>query len=315
MAVDAHVHVFDRGFLPAGWFDLTRRRWAHRTHPPKDASSLDIEGGLCDPGGSLLLADMEAAEVDAAICLTLDWELGLGAPDVPLAEVHARYGQLQRDSGGRVRPIAGVDPRRPDALDLLTEALDVHGLGGLKLYPPRGYLPGDAATLPLIGACVERDLPVVIHTAFVGWPHRGARANPLHVGDAQVEFPDATFVLAHSGHPLWFEETLQVTTSHPSTYAELSNWNELLHEDPDAYVRLVCRARDVVGAHRIIFGSDQLGGRRFSGSRSPMRSSVAFVRDLPAHAEKLGLSFTSDELELFLDGNARRAFRLDRDVT
>jgi predicted TIM-barrel fold metal-dependent hydrolase len=312
VTIDAHVHLFDRGFLPRKWFESVARRWAGTTFPPRDASGLDVEGGLCDPGGRLLFADMDAADVDAAVCLSLDWDIGLGAAPVPRAEVHRLYGALQRENPGRFFAVAAVDPRRQDAVRLLEQALDEDGLIGLKLYPPRGYAPGDEVCSPLVQACIDRDLPVVIHTAHVGWPHQGRLGNPLLVDALQVRHPEATIVLAHAGHPLWLEECLLVTAAHPTTFAELSNWNELIEHEPDLYVRHVCRARDVVGPHRIIFGSDQLGGRRFTGERSPMRRTVEFAHDLPARARRLGLEFSEDDLDLFLDGNARRAFRLER---
>lgn len=254
---------------------------------------------------------MRQAGVGAVVCLALDWEIGLGASDVPLGDVHAYYGRLQQEHPGRFFAVAAVDPRRSDAAALLASAFDDHGLIGLKLYPPRGYQPGDDVCVPLLEACAARDRPVVVHTAYVGWPHQGHLANPLAVGAAQVRFPDLTYILAHSGHPLWLEECLQVTTAHPTTFAEFSNWNELIDEAPDEYVRLLCRARDVVGPHRLIFGSDQLGGPRFTGTRSRMRPTVEFVNDLPGQARKLGLEFGDEDLRLFLDDNARRAYRLD----
>jgi hypothetical protein len=61
----------------------------------------------------------------------------------------------------------------------------------------------------------------------------------------------------------------------------------------------------------MLFASDHLGGRRFSGKRSTLSQWVEFVRDLPARAERLGLSIGQDEIELIIGENAKRVFALD----
>lgn len=312
VVVDAHVHLFDEGFLPESWYESVAERWAASVHPPRDASSLDVEEGLLDGDAELLTADLESAGIDKALCLALDWGISLGEePARSVGDVHRHYSKLQGRLEQTFYAAAGIDPRRDDAVDLLTEALDELELRALKLYPPCGFLPSDAICRPMFEVCADRNIPVIIHTSFVGYPHLGRLANPLFVGDVQRQHPDLSIVLAHAGYPFWDEEAAEVVAHHPNSYLEISNWNQLIDDEPERLVRLVAKWRDRVGAHRILFGSDHLGGPRFGGPRSRLGEWVGFIRDLPNRAKRVGRSFSDDEVELILGGNALRVFELD----
>jgi uncharacterized protein len=309
--IDAHVHLFGKGNLPAQWYQHVKERWAASTWPNRDPEALDAEGGIVDPDGSLLMEELDRAGIATAICMGLDWGVEFDDPAVDIASIHAHFGEVQRNFPGRFYAIAGVDPRRPNAVELLEEAIGEHGLKGLKLYPPSGYYPSDEVCEPLLAKCVELGVPVVIHTAYVGWPHVARYANPLWIGDVQLKFKDLKIVFAHSGHEVWAEEAMLTASDHPGSYLELSNWNWNLAGDHDELARMLLRMRDHVGAHKMLFASDHLGGRRFSGKRSTLAQWVDFVRDLPQRAEKLGLSISEEEIELILGENAKRVFTLD----
>jgi len=309
--IDAHVHLFGKGDLPAQWYKHVKERWAAAYWPNRDPEKLDAEGGIVDPDGALLVEELDKAGIAACVCMGLDWGVEFDDPAVDVRAIHAHYGEVQRGFPGRFYAIAGIDPRRAEAVDLLEEAVKEHGLKGLKLYPPSGYFPSDPVCEPLLSKCVELDVPVVIHTAYVGWPHVARYANPLWIGDVQLAFPGLKIVFAHSGHELWVEEAMETAASHPTSYLELSNWNWNLAGDHDDLARMLVRMRNKVGAHRMLFASDHLGGRRFSGERSTLGQWVEFVRDLPQRAEKLGLKFGEDEVELIMGENAKRVFALD----
>jgi predicted TIM-barrel fold metal-dependent hydrolase len=259
-----------------------------------------------------MVSNLDRAGVQAAVCMALDWELEFGEPPaIHITEVHRRYGQMQKGHPGRMFAVAGVDPRRPDADKILEDAVSQHGLRGLKVYPPCGYAPGDPVCDVLYRKCLELDVPVVIHTAFVGWPHVGGFAHPLGVGDVQRRFPELHIVFAHSGHPYWGDEAIAVASYHPRSYLELSNWNQDMDRDPESLVRKLGKMRDAVGAHRMLFASDNVGGRRFGGERSTLRTWVEFFQNLPDRARSLGVRFTKEEVDMILGENARRVFRLD----
>ena len=316
MIIDSHVHLFNWGFFPESWHDATARRWAAEKSPARNPAEIrpHVERGLIDSDGELLRRDMDAAGVDVGVCLTLDWGFALGDQKTPIDEVHQFYAAVQDgvigQLKGRFLAVAGVDPRRAEAVDLVRHAVTDLGMIGLKLYPPCGYFPYDEACFPLYELCLELDIPVVIHTAVVGYPLRGRFADPLGVGDVQVRYPDLKIVMAHAGYPIWLDHAIEVASRHPGTYLELSNWNEHAAKSPNETIRLLARMRDSVGAHRMLFGSDHLGGPRFGGERSTLPKWVQFIQELPERAHGLGIAFSQEEVALILGQNAARVFNI-----
>jgi predicted TIM-barrel fold metal-dependent hydrolase len=312
-AIDAHVHCQSWGYYPPRWHEASALRWAHRTVPPRDPADVigRIEEGLVDPDGTILMNELDEAGIDACVCLTLDWSVLLndyrGAQP---AEMMEHYGELTQKHRGRFFAFAGADPRRPDAVHLLERAVKEWGLIGLKIYPSTGFAPNDPICWPMYEKCLELDIPVAIHTAVVGYPLIGHYANPLYVGDIQVRYPDLRISLAHAGHNIWAHEATMVASHHPHTYLELSMWAPDAKEDPGRVVRTFARMRDEVGPYRIMFGSDHIGGPRFSGERGILIDWAAFVRSLPEIAPQYGCSFTQEEVDLIMGGNAMRLLNL-----
>lgn len=312
--VDAHVHIFKTGALPARWFEIGAERWAGSKWPTPSTDAIDIEGGLTDDEAALVIPDMDAAGISAAVCHTLDWAWSLGEPEIAVPAIHRWYSELQNRFSGRVYATAGVDPRRPDAVEILDDALGTLGLKGLKLYPPTGFHVSDQICFPLYEKCLEYDVPVVVHTAFVGYPHIGHFANPLYIGEVQTRYPDLRIVLAHSGYPFWSEEAIEIVAHHPNSYLELSNWNLRHHTDADGVMRTLLQMRGAVGAHRMLFASDHLGGRRFSGARSQVGSWANFVRSLFAAPDGSSAGVINDDASLIMGENAKRVFGLNTDA-
>lgn len=310
LVIDAHMHVFGKGYLSRLWYQRGAERWAARTWPNRDPAKIDIEAGLVDGDGDLLLPEFDRAGIHAGMSLALDWGIEMGEPPVGMREVHAHYGELQRRFAGRLFGVAGVDPRRPDAAEVLEEAIVTHGLRGLKVYPPCGFFPFDPVCGPLYRRCLDLDVPVIFHTAFVGFPHVGRFAHPLGIGDVQAMYPDLTIVLAHAGYPHWAKEAFEVAAHHPRSYLDISNWNWSLESDPEGLTRALVEMRDAVGPHRVLFGSDHLGGRRFSGKNSKLAPWADFVRELPERAARLGATVSREEVDLIMGENARRVFKL-----
>src|SRR5437764_12019860 len=79
MIIDTHVHILDRGHWPPAWWDYVAGSWARAEsgRRPEMVRSR-IEDGLIDPDASRMVADMDAAGVDYAVNLPIDW-----GPDYP----------------------------------------------------------------------------------------------------------------------------------------------------------------------------------------------------------------------------------------
>lgn len=311
--VDGHIHIFRKGSLPEKWYEIGVSRWAASKWPPASPDEIDIEAGLIDDENlSLLIPTLDDAGVDSAVCLTLDWGVRYGEPDIPLRDTHAWYGDLQRRFPGRIFAVAGCDPRRADASDILDLALGRDALHGVKIYPPTGFYAFDESCNPIYEKCLEYDVPLVAHTAFVGYPHVGHYANPLYLNEVQARYPDLRIVLAHSGFPFWNDEAIEVASHHHNTYLEISNWNGLLKHESDELRSRLAKMIAHVGAHRVIFASDHLGGYRSSGNRSQLKKWRQFVESLadpgPDGSES---KVTPADLDLIMHQNAERVFKLE----
>lgn len=300
MIIDCHVHAFAPGYFPPEWYDARARDWAGRSPEPRDPASIRdrIEPGMCDADAQFLLTDMAAAGVDRAICVGLDpWPTLAPAANDGRAHL-AMQKHIVDHSDGRLIGFAGIDPRRPDALELLRWAVEDLGFRGLKLYPPHGYYPHDDECWPLWQYCEQHRVPVMVHTAVVKYPLRSRFANPLHLQDVQAAFPDVTLILAHAGYPVWWREAAMVCAGHPTSFLDVSDWNHELGRDPGLVRSRLAYWRDAVGAHRMLFASDHFSGpgRQRSGGR--LRDWLEFLRS--------DAGFAADELENFLGGNVQR---------
>ncbi len=318
MIIDAHIHLVRDGYRPDSRAEYLARRAAYRRPPFSDPEKLvwEINDNLNDADGSRTIAAMDKAGVKAAVIMALDSSIAMKEePRIPVAEMHRQYGELQKRYPGRLYAFAGPDPRRPDAIEIFERAIKEHGLKGLKIYPPSGYYPTDPILRPFYERCLEWDIPVVSHTAAGGFPNGSTHAPPRYLSDVQAEYPDLKIWLAHAGYPRWFDEALEVASSHLNTYVELSQWNRWLANDEAGIIEKIARARDTIGAHRILFASDF----NSPGSAEPANlfgfSYTAWVdlfRNLPEKASKYGYRFAREEVDLMVRGNVARLLKLEK---
>lgn len=314
MIVDTHVHVYDHGFWASRWFDNVAYRWAKTPPTDRDPGIIRprVEPGMADPDGNGLVRNMDAAGIDVAVILPLDWELGFRQKSaVSIEEQHERYARMVAAHGGRLICFAGIDPQRPDAVQLLEWAVQKLGMRGLKLYPPTGFYPYDERVYPLYERCEAWGLPVFVHTGGTIPLLKPRFANPLGLQDVQADFPRMNIWVGHAGGKWWWTEAVTVVVNSANSYLELSNWEDVAYQDEDAFIRQLGRARDRVGIHRIVFGSDHFSGPKFRGQEQ-LVGWTQWFRDLPERARRHGVTFTQDEIDLMLGGNAARCLGLAR---
>ena len=91
--------------------------------------------------------------------------------------------------------------------------------------------------------------------------------HPIHVARLARAIPDLKIVLCHAGFPHWWQVAAEAVADMENCVLDVSNWNEMLHEQSDVIARLATWRR-IVGAGRILFASDQVSGQRFTGERS-----------------------------------------------
>jgi len=78
-------------------------------------------------------------------------------------------------------------------------------------------------------------------------------------------------------------------------------------DDMSELMRKLKIMRDAVGAHRILFGTDEpaINQRDFELTKKW----VELFKDLPNVAKNYGIDFSQEETELILHGNVERIFK------
>ena len=301
MKIDAHIHTFSPGFFPSEWFEAMELRWTMAQWPPRPVEAIRgrVEEGMMDPAAQHVNRALASASVDKALWIGLDPWVFLRPRDPGSGRRHlALQSELVRHGGGRFAGVAGVDPRRPDVAELAGAAFDEFKMVGLKIYPPHGYFPHDPICIPLYEACLARGGVAVVHSAASQYPLLSHYSNPLYLQQVQRDHPDLTLVIAHAGYPMWWQEAATVAGGHPSTYLEISHWDRMIEPDREGLLRILRYWRQNVGAHRMLFGTDFFGGRRFTSRERAIERWAGFLQECGV--------FDADELALVMGGNAAR---------
>ncbi len=311
--VDCHMHIIDEGWNPVNVTHGMGDSWAKQVRwfdPPQSEPQYFERAwkASSDPLGDGAVARMDEAGVDVSVMMPMDHGLGLGEEGViPIAEKNRLCAEAADRHRGRLFTFCGVDPRRPDAWEILRRAVDEWGAIGLKLYPTNGFYPDDAEVVyPLYRLLAERDLPVLLHQGHSAGRHKSKFGHPMYVDSAAADFPELRFVMGHSARlETWGHEALAVAIYKTNVFLDLSLWQHWI--SPDELVRKVVWMRDRIGVDRILFGSDMAGIE----VSLTLKEWVDQFRMLPEWAKQLGYRITPYEIDLILGENTRRIYRLD----
>lgn len=294
--IDMHRHLWS-----------VMERYFQRPEPPVRDPSGTIAAGAeastmsVQQRGIELIEEMDASGVDCSVIFMADYGLAMGEGRVSVEDENRLYAEMARAYGDRMIPFVGVDPRRPNALELFRAGLDRWGIRGLKLHPCTGFYPHDPVCLPFYELAGERGAPVLIHTGPFAAPLYSQYAKPIHIDAIAADFPKTTFIMAHSGL-CWWPEALEIAYFKKNVILELSFWQVIYLRDPKEFVSAIAKMRDSIGVERIVFGSD-FPGFRYATSLGEW---VDVFRRLPDLAGKHGYRITDEEVRAILGGNARR---------
>lgn len=317
MIIDAHTHFYKEGFLSDAFHENSAKAWAVAKEGRKPEMIMEkLSQGILDPDGRMFIENLDNAGVDLALIQTLDaGQFWSGQdPEVSLANQYAIYYELQQTYPDRLRIMAYADPRRPDCIELMTKAVDEYGFIGCGEFVPEGFNMKEDYAQALFSFCQERKLPVAIHTrAGTGVDASGAdlstnnHCHPSHIADIMDKYPDLTVLISHVGWPVWWESACKVAQDRPNCYLELSNWTFGMSNPAELIAKLACM-KDMVGADRMIFGSDQPSGKTMCVDQPFLKGWVDFFKHLPQQATQFGYEFTEEEIEQILGKNAARVF-------
>ncbi len=243
-----------------------------------------------------LLSEMDSTGIDRALVL----QMYLAPEEEGLAEGQRLYD----DSGGRLLPVATIDPTQGEEsfASSLLRLEQEERLYGIKLYPGyRPFYPHDRRLDPVYELAHRRSLPVLFHQGDT-LEGRGLLkfARPLEVDEVAGRFRDVPFVLCHLGNP-WIDEAAELVYKNPNVHADMSG---LLASPSSPYFQrswelALQRVEEVVVStglpSRFLFGSDW-----------PLESLEAAV----GLTRRLDLSDT--DRAALLGSNAERLFRLKR---
>jgi uncharacterized protein len=249
---DAHVHFFTTSFFNS----LAKQK------PGLDgdrvAESLGWETPPADPGA---LADVWVAEMDRH---------------------HVRRAALIGSAPGEEQAVAAaiarhpdrfygyflLDPTAGDARARVDEAFAA-GLKGICLFPAmHRYSMHDDRVRPVLEAAAARPGTLVfVHCGVLSVgvrkklglvSHYDLRySNPVDLHAIAMDFPHVPFVIPHFGAG-YFREALMVSDLCHNVYLDTSSSNSWMRYQPESLTlnNVFRRALDVVGAQRLLFGSD-----------------------------------------------------------
>ena len=113
----------------------------------------------------------------------------------------------------------------------------------------------DQILYPILEVAQSHKLIVLMHT---GWPPPGTKrpvlsySNPVDMDEYFNSFPKIKFVIAHMGFP-FSDVAISLATQYPNIYLDISN---LTYMAPLKLKELLLVAKDIIGTHKILFGTD-----------------------------------------------------------
>ena len=127
---------------------------------------------------SLFMTQLDAAGIDKAVISGEDVTTRAGSTIVSNEEVK----KLVDIYPDRLIGFAGVDPKRPDAVEVLEKAFTELGLKGLKLSPAMQYvMPDDPIMKPIYETCLKYDKPILFEAGMTWVKNSPSKySNPLN---------------------------------------------------------------------------------------------------------------------------------------
>jgi predicted TIM-barrel fold metal-dependent hydrolase len=129
------------------------------------------------------------------------------------AELAERYPEMT--------PFGGVLADDTDPLGIVEEAIEHHGMAGLKFHPfVQRTMPWDPRLAPVLDYLERGHKPVYVHTGYERW--YGQDFDYASLEGMIEEHPDLPVVLPHIGYPS-FEWAYTLAAAHPNVWLDVTN--------------------------------------------------------------------------------------------
>jgi predicted TIM-barrel fold metal-dependent hydrolase len=310
MLIDAHYHLVAEEWYPEGWWQAVTNMYLNGMKQlgmemPLEAIRETMIPTLWDAEGEALIRDMDAGGIDKTVLLPMDYWILFGEPKVSLEGQLKAYADLQSRHPDRIIAFATVDPRRPDAVELLERAINEWGLKGLNLYPQTGYFMNEPNTYRVLEKASEFQLPVTCHTGQLGAaPLHAKYGDPIYLDDVVQDFPNLTVTAGHMAFG-WHEQLFYLAGLRYNILTDVSAWQDVARGNYFKFCQVLRHALDRLGPNRVLFGTDN----PFVAALMSTKDYAVLIRELPQNAPE-GINFTEAEVTAILSDNAARILSL-----
>lgn len=248
-----------------------------------------------DADGEGLIAWMDESGIDFTCLFPVD---NLYQESEEIRNMNRMVGEIAEKHSGRVMALAGLDPRRPGAPDMLKQCFDEFGVKGLKYHPDNGFSPTSPESYRLLEIVQEKRGILMTHTGPLPPPARNRFAEPMQLSDLAVDLPDLRVIAAHMGMTDW-RSWAGLAACQPNLYGDLAMWDVPAFANYELFCRELRDLLDYAGPSKVLFGTD---GPVFE-SIIPAKKWIQRLKDLPEKAPK-GIHFEKTEVEAILGENA-----------
>jgi predicted TIM-barrel fold metal-dependent hydrolase len=303
MIIDAHVHLTRPGYVRRK-FLCSNSRMASSLYNRVYKTSITPDDYIgmvrekSDPTGEKLIAAMDEVGIDKSVIFGVDWAYGVtGEPKVSNREQNKYLADYAKKHEGRLIPLAALDPRRPDAIELATEAIEEWGMKGFKLMPSAGFKPNDPLCFPFYEKCAKWGVPIMFHSG--GLEFNWEYSSPNLIASAAEEFPQVKMIMAHAGLESW-EQCRLACAALPNCYMDISIRQFDYRMNKEKFYGWLRDMIDWTGPWKILFATD-----------APLPTFYLPTRDwLQAIREpQTDIPFTREELDIILGKAAEAVFR------
>lgn len=306
MTIDSHCHLFVKEFQNASAVSPSWNPGEHTT-PAGDGAQAAVrvprqtEPENLDPDGSGHIRRMDEADIDKSIILHLDYGLLFGEAEMTIEQQNKHVSEVVEKYPDRLIWFCGIDPRRENAVELLEKCVTQWGARGIKLYPTTGFLPADKEAYPFYERASAWKIPVTFHMGPENPPfYNQGNAHVAVLLRVLVDFPDLTVIVAHLGFEFW-RDLIALGKVRDNVMCDFCAWQTIATQRYAQFCHILRRFLDEFGLERVMFGTDA----PILEESVTSREWVEMIRNLPRQAPAK-CSFSEDEVDALLDGNARR---------
>ena len=274
----------------------------------KDALKQKASKLWSDLRGKKLIKTMNEVGIDYTIVCNVDnAENELITYDLA-QQMNKIIADIAKKYPDQLMALAGIDPRRPEALDMLKQCFEEFGMKGLKYHADNGYDPSGPESYLLLEYLEKNNGILLTHTGPLGPHGRSKFTEPILLADIMVDFPDLKIIAAHMGQINW-RPWAALAALYPNLYGDLAMWAPFAFGRFDLFCRELRDIIDYVGVEKILFGSDS----PIYDVILPVKDVIEKIRSLPTKDPK-GIKFTEEEINAILGGNAAELLGLSKNI-